>query len=216
MLRRLQHHLEQIYELEVGYDVHDFLITDPDLARALDSDADARDTEEKLLLARDGDDVALSLFIDAAVLARLGEEAGTASLAHASLSDLCVALEGVSHFLYAAWNSDRERAVTLFELELQAEVDKYVALARLFFEAEPAGVPSRLRRELFEHVRFDENLTGEQRSRYRDANRYAGKYCRALETRWRGRPGHPPLVNELRRFYRLPQGGKLRLIESAA
>jgi len=216
MLRRLQHHLEQIYELEVDYEVHDFLITDPELARALDRGADARETEEKLLLARDGEDLALSLYIDAVVLERLGEKADPATLAQASLSDLCVALEGVSHFLYAAWNSNRERAVTLFELELQAEVDKYVALSRLFFGAEPGGVPSRLRRQLFEHVRFDENLSGEQRSRYRDANRYAGKYCHALETRWRGRPGHPPMVNELRRFYRLPQGGKLRLIESAA
>ncbi len=36
------------------------------------------------------------------------------------------ALEGVSHFVYLAWNAGHDKPVSLLELEMQAEVDKYV------------------------------------------------------------------------------------------
>ena len=42
-----------------------------------------------------------------------------------NLQDCCTALEGVSHFHYFVWSADRRRHVSLLELELQAEVDKY-------------------------------------------------------------------------------------------
>ena len=45
----------------------------------------------------------------------------------------CLALEGVSHFLYLIWNASFDRSVTLLEMELQAEIDKFVMLG-IFLE----------------------------------------------------------------------------------
>ena len=55
-----------------------------------------------------------------------------------NLADFWSALEGVSHFTYYAWNAARDKSVSLFELELQAEVDKFVTTSKA---AAPADGP---------------------------------------------------------------------------
>lgn len=74
--------------------------------------------------------------------------------------------------------------------------------------------PSELRYCLFEAPAYDAALDRVQRQRYEDASRYAGKYCLRLETRYlkKARPGE--MMEELRRFYRLTQSEKIRLIDS--
>jgi hypothetical protein len=74
----------------------------------------------------------------------------------------------------------------------------------------------RLRRALFEDVRFRPDLPDHETDRYREANRLAARYCQALERRF-DLPAHDPaLVRELRRFYRMPRETKLRHIERGA
>ena len=51
-----------------------------------------------------------------------------------NVADYWTALEGVSHFTYYAWNAARDKPVSLFELELQAEVDKFVTTGILLRE----------------------------------------------------------------------------------
>src|SRR5262249_14875721 len=46
-----------------------------------------------------------------------------------SFDELCQIIEGVSHFLYVAERARRELPATQLELELQAEVDKYIFLS---------------------------------------------------------------------------------------
>ena len=48
LLHKLEAMLHELYALEVGYAVSDFLITDPELARSLDSGG--RKVDEKLYL----------------------------------------------------------------------------------------------------------------------------------------------------------------------
>src|SRR6185436_5100246 len=69
------------------------------------------------------------------------------------LDRLCQLIEGVSHFVYVAERARRGLPATQLELELQAEIDKYVLLVlrRKTFDA---GLARRLHARLFERVRF--------------------------------------------------------------
>jgi hypothetical protein len=211
-LRRLQRRLEQLYEIEVGHDVDDFLTTDVELVRRLDAGPAARDIPEKLLLRQCGEEVEVSLYLDAALLARLGEDDPSERLHDGNLGDFCTALEGVSHFLYVAWNTRYDRPVSLLELELQAEVDKFMLAALLYTGQAEGWVPRALHRRLFFGCAFDAALSAEERVRYWRANDYAARYCEGFLRHLGDRGGHHRLTNELRRFYRLGQKGKIHRI----
>jgi hypothetical protein len=134
-------------------------------------------------------------------------------LDEANLADFWTVLEGVSHFAYYAWNAALEKPVRLLEMELQAEVDKFIATAVLLGrqgERTPAG----LHQWLFDVPRFDGRLAPDELERYRLANRYAGKYCLKLAPDLEDGALDGTLRDELHRFYRLTQPSKIRHIES--
>jgi hypothetical protein len=204
----LQTLLSEFYALDVDYDVDDFLTTDPTLARALD--AGGREIDEKLLIAETDGEAEVSLYLEPTLLERLAHRDPMTRLDSDNLEDFWTAFEGVSHFTYYAWNAQREKPVTLLELELQAEVDKYVATT-LLLARQGLRPPRELHHWLFEMPRLDERLDAAERDRYREANRYAGKYCRKLA---------PAIARddiavqpELRRFYRLSQTSKINHID---
>lgn len=217
-LTRLQRVLERIYEVQVAHDVDDFLITDSTLARQIDASENARDIEEKLLVLQDGDNVDLALYVDQAIVDCLTEDDPVEQLHEDNLVAFCTALEGVSHFLYLIWNAAFDRRITQLELEMQAEVDKYVTIATLVAAQQRGRVPPRLHAWLFDNPSFDPVLSGDELVRYRDANHYAGKYCFQLENRYlRPREGYSgEMLSDLRRFYRLTLRDKIRCIETAA
>ncbi|ROR32206.1 hypothetical protein [Inmirania thermothiophila] len=205
-LASLQETLQQIYDVDPGHDVRRFVITDARLARILGG---GRESPERLLVRCEAGEVALSLYIDEAVLARLRRDDPLRELHPGNLADFCTALEGVSHFVYLAFHAGHDRPVTRLELELQAEVDKYVTAAALMVRQRRRLPPRALRRRLFHHVRFAAGMPAEELRRYWWANRYADLYCAGIERVLRQGPRLPPLANELRRFYRLPQAGKI-------
>lgn len=217
-LTRLQRILERIYEVQITHDVDDFLITDPALARRIDNGQNARDIEEKLLVSQDGDNVDLALYVNQTIVECLAEDDPVEQLHEGNLVAFCTALEGVSHFLYLIWNAVFDRRITQLELEMQAEVDKYVSIATLVAAQQRGRVPTRLHRWLFDNPSFDPVLSEDELIRYRDANHYAGKYCFQLENRYlRPRDGYNgDMLNDLRRFYRLTLRDKIRCIETAA
>jgi hypothetical protein len=211
----LQRALADIYDLPETPDVADFLMTD----RAhLASLAVARATDEQLIVAEDGDTVSLGLFIDAPVLARLAHRDPYAALTGENLADYLTAAEGVSHFVYVAWNARHDKPVTLLELELQAEIDKYVLAAWLLREQGAGRFPRELHRALFERARVDPVAAGARAGLYRMASRYAGRFCRRIATRLEStaRSASRELLAELRRFYRLGNARKLAFIERHA
>ena len=71
MIENLQRQLSDIYRVDRAYDVRDYLITDPTLARILGREALLTNTEETLLVAEDEEGLALSLFLDGDLLSRL-------------------------------------------------------------------------------------------------------------------------------------------------
>jgi hypothetical protein len=212
ILRRMQHELARLNDIEVGYDVYDFLTTDRNFVAGLLRSNEHRDLEEQLLLADTPQGARLSLYLDAELLARLESADSRGAICEHALPDFCTALEGVSHFLYAAWRLSHGASMSLLELETQAEVDKY-AVAMFRLAAGRAGAfPRDVHRRLFEAVHFDSRLMPSQRSRYETASRCAATFCRSLERRFlkRAAPRIEAMLRELRRFYRLGSGAKLQ------
>ena len=207
---QLQLRLNSLYEIETEHSVSEFLVSDPEVVSAVEG-AGARDIPEKLLVRQDGEDVDLALYIDRALLERLEERDPLESLSRANLSDYLVLLEGVSHFVYLTFNAARERPVTLLELELQAEVDKFVTTLFQLGRQTGGRLPRGLRTLLFDEVTFDEQLDPAGRERYQTANRLAGKFCQRLERQLMQKGDIGDLIEAVRRFYRLPQEEKLRL-----
>jgi hypothetical protein len=107
------------------------------------------------------------------------------------------------------WNARYERGVSLLELEMQAEIDKYVTMAYLFSRQGGGRIPSSLYRWLFEEPTFDSSLDRESLERYRDANYYAARYCARLEKRYLSPNGRTGMFNDLRRLYRLTHRAKI-------
>ncbi|HEX9473859.1 MAG TPA: hypothetical protein VF931_06705 [Steroidobacteraceae bacterium] len=215
VVRQLQALLAGIYDVPLAQDVAQFLLTD---RSALPGALPATNTDEQLLVAEDADGVSIGLFLDPAVLERLAAANPLEALNGGNLADYWTALEGVSHFVYLAWNAAHDRPVSLLELELQAEIDKYVASFWLLRAQQPRRFPAELHRVLFEHARIDLELAGDRVGLYRRANQYAARFCRRLGRLLRpaGAQAQSRAMAELRRFYRLSNAMKLRHIECLA
>jgi hypothetical protein len=213
VLRGLQTLLGRLYDVELPYDVRDYLITD---RHAVDAATNERRTlDEVLLLAEttDGAGAGVALYLDPEVLSRLEAADPQHALTEHNLADYCTALEGVSHFVYSIWGLQRDLPVSLLELETQAEVDKYaVTVFLLAAQQQGQSYPAQVHARLFDRVSFDARLEPDQYERYRTAHALAARYCRRLERRFvnRGVARIEAMVRELRRFYRLRHSAKLR------
>jgi hypothetical protein len=212
MLAALQQRLSDIYQLGRAHDVRDYLITDPILAKVFGQDAMLHNSEETLLVSQDDDALSLSLYLDAEMLDRLESSKPLDSLRAGQLDDLWKVLEGISHFNCVVWKAMRDRTVTLLELELQGEIDKYVSTMLLALEQSDVELVNRLHGWLFDNVRYHDALDDEQLDRYRSANDYAARFCHRL---------HKQLINDdqivlsqLRHFYRLQFADKISHIHS--
>ena len=214
MLEHLQRQLHDINRSDTGYDIRHFLVTDARVARALSDDDALTRSGETLLLREEEDGVALSLYLDEAILNRLQAGDPAEALRAGLLDDLCKVIEGLSHFNYVAWRASRDRSVTLLELELQAEVDKFVSTMQLALEDGDGELTAGLHRRLFDRARFHRHLSDRQLERYRAASEYAARFCQALGPRLRKRRAE--VLPELRRFYRMSLGDKISHIHARA
>jgi hypothetical protein len=212
VLQQLQDLLSNIYDLPLPYRVDDFLFTERAQLPASVRDSQ---TDEHVLVRDDGDEAAVGVFLAPELLARLTAANPIEALNAGNVADYWTALEGVSHFLCLAWNAAHNRTVSVLELELQAEVDKYVSSWWLLREQDPERFPAELHRLLFERTRIDTRLAGDRLDLYREANQYAARFCRRLErllwvaTQRRQREA----LCELRRFYRLSRERKMTHIQ---
>lgn len=180
---RIQRGLENLYRLDRSANVDEYV-----------SEADSGERES--LLVRESDD-GLELRLR---LPRL--DTGT-------LDPICQIIEGVSHFVYIADRAARNRATTQLELELQAEVDKYVILAASLEGFDEAS-SRRLRERLYEGVAFTHAANTIEGERYRVANERAHRFTGRLERELVARRRFEQLRTELRLFFHMSQGDKLR------
>lgn len=164
---RVQRALERLYRIDPIHDVEDFI-------------AISNDARETLLVAEDAEGLRLEL--------RLPTTSG--------LDGICQVIEGVSHFVYVAERARCDHRITQLELEIQAEVDKWVVLA------DSIGIEGLCER-LYEDVRYTNSD-----ERYRVANASAHRFVRGLE---RKLDRVDDLRGALRRFFWSTQEEKLRL-----
>ena len=193
-LRSIQKRLRDFYGLERSPDVAAFTRAVPPHRR-------------EQLLVREASD---ALEIEVRVPTPTGRKA------ERSVDDgLLQRVEGVSHFLYLTERARVELPATLLELELQAEVDKFVVLA-----VEPS-VPTRdslaLHERLYERVAFLHPADSEAGRRYRLANRLAARLAARVASLCSDRQrkdGRGRAKTMLRRFYRSGQAEKIRMAET--
>ena len=128
LLKQLQDLIGNIYDVSIAHNVYDFLVTD---RRHLPAGTRNGPSDEELIVAQPDEgargELAMSLYLDPALLSRLEQADPLERLHEGNVADYWTALEGVSHFLYLAWNAGHDKPVSLLELEMQAEVDKYVS-----------------------------------------------------------------------------------------
>ena len=123
-------------------------------------------------------------------------------------------VEELDHLLVLAERAGHCRPSTLFDLELHANVSKYLVLSRFLSQGRGRLGPRRrtwLRYHLF-HKGSWAGSTEAERARYRDAARWALRFLDAAERP--GRAGAAP--HRLRMFHVADAPGKLELIERMA
>lgn len=212
LLRRMQSLLTRLYDAPVEHDAEDFLIRDPKRLREVVGDRQGPLSDEQVFVVQEDGAVRIGLFIDERVLDRLERHDPLHALDERNLHDFCTALEGVSHFHYLIWSLARGRPVSLLELELQAEVDKYASAVALMTQQRAGAFPGALHARMFNGVSFLPQLDAASLRRYEEANRHAARYCRSLDQRYlqprRSRPEQ--WLAELRRFFRCGHQEKIR------
>lgn len=134
-------------------------------------------------------------------------------LSDANVDAFATLVEELDHFLVIVTRARQGRTLTLFELELHANVSKHLVLAR-FLAGHQGRLGQRqrawLRRHLFDAVRYTDGDPA-VRARYEDAARWAVRFLDGVSTR-------PPRerLRHLRGFHQANAAGKLDLIRSLA
>ncbi len=215
-LAYFQEELEAIYGVQAP-DVTDFLV-DRDRARAT-AGGDPR-APEVLLVRESEEGLELGLFLDDDVVdaARSADPHDPRPLLTAPtwLPRLACAAAGVSHFVYVATRAAAGRPVSLLELEVQAEVDKFALLLLHLWRRGLRRLSPSLRRRLFQEVRYHGHLDEAELERYRLANHLGGGYARWLEDRYVDDADVDGLLRELRASYRMGGGEKLGYLGARA
>jgi len=204
--------LQDIYELDIPHNINDYLFTCKTRLQQLDTSQTNNYTREKLLVSVDEQGLNLSLYLDQNILDHFTTHNPLERIDQHNVQEFCLALEGISHFLYLVWNASYDRSVTLLEMELQAEVDKFIMLMNYLEQQSNLPEPGQLTSLLFRSNIYHDDLSQAEQQRYRDASGYAKTYCQHLERQFFGKHKRTRLLAEIRRFYRQTQAGKLKQI----
>ena len=197
ILETLQNRLQQRYDVYVPYNVNQFVCHSATHLQAVSNNNSL--APEMLFYRQDGDNLDISLYIDSKLLEKIEARHLQTDWSGERFNDCCMLLEGVSHFLYLTWNAHYDRQVSLLDLELQAEVDKFV-FAVLDTQADDTG---RLLERLYQQISYRDELTPVLKKRYEIANEFAHVYCTWLAENFALYPTDRKLAAELARFYRL-------------
>jgi hypothetical protein len=209
LLLDVQRRLEILYALDPVAPVTGFLIGEAAAAGLPGGGS-------RTVLSQEGEDVAVGVVFEAAVPESLSRRDPRERLDGQNIGPFCTITEEVSHFLYLLFCARAARTVTQLELELQAEVDKYLAASFLLSLQNEGAVSKHLRELLFRDYHLAAGLSPERAERYHTASTLAFRYCGYLEARFLRTSQLQGLAQESRRFYRLGQRDKLERIAAMA
>ncbi len=209
ILELLQRAVEKLNDVETRLDVRAFVVDEATRANLPGARVDA---PEQLFVREHAGELELALYVDPRLVAGLERGLGSGRLDPGSLAPFWVAVEGVSHFVFVAWRALVGRPVSALELELQAEVDKFV-IAWLWLAAQGAELSRTgrlLDRLLFDAHALHEGLGALEQERYRAASRAARGFCRRLVERHGPTRATARVTREVRTYYRHGLAEKLR------
>lgn len=201
ILYQIQRQLEALYQTDTQANVEDFLIRS--------SKRGGR--PESLFIKYSSKTLEVGLFIAPDVLHTLKKYDPFACLGEQNLKAFLIAAEGVSHFVYLLKKTNENNPVTQLELELQAEIDKYL-LTCFLFAFHHQKIPTFFFSYLFEDLRWAASLTLEEKGRYIEANRLATKFCAGLDQKYLRHGSWDRLIEAARHFYRLSHWDKIRYL----
>ena len=217
--QNMQQEIERRYDLHLPCQVKHFVSHDEKIVKHLTGMSEIG--PEVLLVREDSDALDITLFLEKDLVESIMDNELPARSGKA-FDDYCTILEGVSHFVYLVWNAQFGRQVKPIEMELQAEVDKFV------FSALEDSTPARERQggehgkelrellvRLFQNIRFTHAPGTALYYRYRTANALAYRYCQWLCSHFHITHGNPMLYAELARFYRMSATAKFAHIRKA-
>ena len=208
VLATLQSSLENHYDLELPYQVEHFFSSDRQLAdRLADEQLDAGHDrpevdEEVVFIHQQTDTLEFTVYVEEALLAAVDH-------GQSDLDGLCTVVEGVSHAVCLLWHAHNDRQLRPVDLELQAEIDKFMILVD---RPGYAANGRYLHKQLFTDSRIIPAQGTELHDRYLTASQLASDYCRWLNCRFIEVNDHASLAQELARFYRLSGGAKFDYI----
>lgn len=207
--RILQQKIEQCYDITIPCNIDNFVCHDKALMSEI---AGAPFTETELLLVQQYENnLDLTLYLDERLQNSMFSYSADKEWSELEFADFCTVIEGVSHFVYVVWNAGFGKNVKPVELELQAEVDKFVfaaSIGRLQKEQQL----DRLMNRLFKKVRIVAKPGTQLHARYRMAHNLARYYCTWLTHQFDFINFNRELDAELARFYRMSAGAKFHHI----
>jgi hypothetical protein len=206
----VQDQLEAIYDIECPR-ASEFLLH-PEQARLLRSPG----ADEELWLHEAEDALEIGLYYSTALRTLLEARSLTdPGWLAPRLDAYCRLAEGVSHFLYLARTAELGRHLTMLELEVQAEVDKFASLVLHDWRSLQPASARQLHARLFRDVSYRPGLLPEEQARYVEANRLAALFTARLLAHVVARR-LDRLLEALRYAYRLGAEAKLRHLARTA
>lgn len=218
LLEEVRGLLERTYHIDSGLrDLGPFVIGDCGYrllyaTRPQQSSVGALAASARTLVRESDSVVHARIYFPDTMIRRLEAAPPQAGVTGENVDAFATFVEEIDHLLLIAERTRRDRPVSLFELELHANVSKYLVLAR-FAAGRVGDRPVERRRWLRERL-FDGGELGAGEGpavqvRYRDAARYAVRLLDKL-----GLLAPAERLAVLRRFHTAGCRGKLELIEA--
>jgi hypothetical protein len=205
----LQRMVERLHGVAIGESVTEYLV-DKSLLHTIPGAR--QDVPEQLFVREEADGLAIALYIDAQIITTLERDNPLRHLYRGNLEAFAIAVEGVSHFVLLAYRAQREWPVTQLELEMQAEVDKFVsAWLLLAVQGQPLVQTAQpLLACFFDFYQLRETLSPGERERYDAASRAAARYCVHLVHVYERDHTSQRIAEDVRAFSRRGLADKLR------
>ena len=219
LIKELQRKIEKTYALNTGItNIEQYIIGDKGyeefyakekIRMVVNSHSGA-----KVLIRDAGETLKVSIYYPDELIRELESNDPRLSL-HDGNVDLCASfVEELDHFLFIAQNYKQNRPFSLLELELQANVTKYLVL-KYFIALQNKSVKlsnfdkEYIRYHLFYKRKYDIEDTSE-RKRYEDAGKFGMMYTKHIDLL-----PQEDRLRDLRQFSRMTCPSKIRHIQSA-
>ncbi len=219
LINELQRKIEKTYALDTGItNIEQYIIGDKGYEKLY-----AKETIETVVhsssgarvLIRDGEhSLKVSIYYPDALIRKLEDNEPRVGI-HDDNIDLCASfVEELDHFLFIARNYKLNRPFSLLELELQANVTKYLVL-KYFVALQNKSIKlsnydkEYIRYHLFYKRKYDIEDSSE-RKRYEDAGKFGMIYTKHIDLL-----SQEDRLRDLRQFSRMTCPSKIKHIQSA-